>query len=62
MHVGLRVSDLQRSLRFYQAAAYTVVGTAEGTAHGILCMLRLPDDPFVTIELVDHPGAGPPCL
>jgi catechol 2,3-dioxygenase-like lactoylglutathione lyase family enzyme len=27
LHVGLRVSDLRRSLAFYQAAGYTVTGT-----------------------------------
>lgn len=58
LHVGLRVSDLQRSLVFYQAVGYTVVGTVEGTAHGTLSMLQLPDDPFVTIELVHDPAQG----
>ena len=56
--VGLRVSDLQRSLVFYQAVGYTVIGTVEGTAHGTLIMLQLPDDPFVTIELVHDPARG----
>ncbi len=62
LHVGLRVSDLQRSLVFYQAVGYTVLGTVEGTEHGTLSMLQLPDDPFVTIELVHDPAqdnAGP---
>ena len=62
LHVGLRVSDLQRSLVFYQAVGYTVLGTVEGTVHGTLAMLQLPDDPFVTIELVHDPArdnAGP---
>ena len=58
LHVGLRVSDLPRSLAFYQAVGYTVVGTVEGTAHGTLSMLQLPDDPFVTIELVHDPARG----
>lgn len=56
LHIGLRVSDLQRSLVFYQAVGYTVIGTVEGTAHGTLSMLQLPDDPFVTIELVHDPA------
>jgi lactoylglutathione lyase len=62
LHVGLRVSDLPRSLVFYQAVGYTIVGTVSGTAHGTLCMLQLPGDPFVTIELVHDPAqasAGP---
>jgi len=56
LHVGLRVSDLERSLAFYTAAGYTVVGTVEGTAFGSLTMLRLPGDGFVTIELVYDPA------
>jgi lactoylglutathione lyase len=58
LHVGLRVSDLQRSLAFYQAVGYTVVGTVEGTAHGTLSMLQLPGDPFVAVELVHDPAQG----
>jgi lactoylglutathione lyase len=56
LHVGLRVSDLERSLAFYTAVGYTVVGTVEGTSFGSLTMLRLPVDDFVTIELVHDPA------
>jgi lactoylglutathione lyase len=62
LHFGLRVSDLQRSLAFYTAVGYTVVGTVEGTAYGSLTMIQLPGDDFVTIELVHDPAkteAGP---
>ena len=52
LHVGLRVSDLERSRAFYTAVGYAVVGTVERTAFGSLTMLRLPADNFVTIELV----------
>ena len=38
LHVGLRVSDLERSLAFYTAVGYAVIGTAFGT----LTMLQLP--------------------
>ena len=58
LHVGLRVSDLERSLAFYTAVGYAVVGTVEGTAFGSLAMLQLPDDSFVTIELVYDPARG----
>jgi lactoylglutathione lyase len=58
LHVGLRVTDLERSLAFYTAVGYTVVGTVEGTAFGSLTMLRLPGDGFVTIELVHDPARG----
>lgn len=62
LHVGLRVSDLHRSLAFYTAVGYTVVGTVEGTGFGSLTMLRLPGDSFVTIELVHDPAGGVACL
>jgi len=58
LHVGLRVSDLKRSLAFYAAVGYTVVGTVEETPLGSLTMLRLPGDGFVTIELVHDPAKG----
>jgi lactoylglutathione lyase len=58
LHVGLQVSDLERSLAFYTAVGYTVVGTIERTAFGSLTMLRLPGDDFVTIELVHEPARG----
>src|SRR5258708_14072577 len=58
LHVGLRVSDLERSLAFYRAVGYTVIGIVEGTPFGTLTMLQLPRDPFVTIELVHDPAKG----
>jgi lactoylglutathione lyase len=58
LHVGLRVSDLQRSLAFYAAVGYMAVETVGGTAAGSLTMLRLPGDGFVTIELVHDPARG----
>ena len=58
LHVGLRVGDLTRSLAFYTAVGYALVGTVEGTAFGSLTMLRLPGDDFVTIELVHDPARG----
>ena len=58
LHVGLRVSHLERSLAFYTAVGYEVIGTVEGTAYGTLTMLQLPGDDFVAIELVYDPGSG----
>jgi len=55
LHLGLRVSDLERSITFYAAVGYAVVGTVEATAFGSLTMLQLPGDDFVTIELVHDP-------
>lgn len=59
LHVGLRVEDLERSLAFYTALGYEVLGTVPETEFGSLTMLKLPDDPFVAIELVHRPGEGP---
>jgi lactoylglutathione lyase len=58
LHFGLRVSDPDRSLAFYTAVGYTVVGTVAGTAFGNLSMIQLPGDDFVTIELVHDPARG----
>jgi lactoylglutathione lyase len=52
LHFGLRVADLDRSLAFYTAVGYDVVGTVPDTPFGDLTMLKLPGDEFVTIELV----------
>jgi lactoylglutathione lyase len=59
LHVGLRVEDLERSLRFYTRLGYEVVGTVPETEFGSLTMLKLSDDDFVSVELVHDPHAGP---
>jgi lactoylglutathione lyase len=56
LHFGLRVADVDRSLAFYSALGYEVVGSVPETPMGRLMMLKLQDDDFVTIELVDNPG------
>jgi lactoylglutathione lyase len=58
LHFGLRVADLERSLAFYTAVGYEVVGSVPETPFGHLTMLKLPDDDFVTIELVHDPSNG----
>jgi lactoylglutathione lyase len=55
LHFGLRVADLERSLAFYAGVGYEVVGSVPDTPLGKLTMLKLPDDEFVTIELVHDP-------
>jgi lactoylglutathione lyase len=55
LHFGLRVGDLHQSLAFYTALGYEIVGRVPETPLGELTMLKLPDDEFVTIELVHHP-------
>ena len=56
LHFGLRVTDLDRSLAFYTAVGYEIVGSVPETSLGHLTMLRLPGDEFVTIELVHSPA------
>ena len=51
VHFGLRVDDLERSLAFYRAVGYEVVGEVPETGLGHLTMLKLPGD-----ELVSRPG------
>jgi lactoylglutathione lyase len=58
LHLGLRVADLERSLAFYAALGYEVVGSVPATSLGDLTMIKLPDDPFVTIELVSRSSAS----
>jgi lactoylglutathione lyase len=55
LHFGLRVNDLERSLAFYTAVGYEVVGSVPETGFGSLTMLKLPGDEFVSIELVHDP-------
>jgi lactoylglutathione lyase len=55
LHFGLRVVDLERSLAFYRAVGYEVIGDVPETGIGHLIMLKLPRDEFVTLELVHHP-------
>ncbi len=55
LHIGLRVTDFDRSLAFYTAVGYEIVGSVPETPIGQLTMLKLPDDEFVTLELV-HDG------
>jgi lactoylglutathione lyase len=58
LHFGLRVADLERSLAFYTAVGYQVVGSVPQTGLGRLTMLKLPGDQFVTVELVHDPPNG----
>jgi lactoylglutathione lyase len=58
LHFGLRVADQERSLAFYAALGYEVVGSVAGTSMGDLTMIKLPGDAFVTIELVSGSSAN----
>ncbi|SDU41550.1 VOC family protein [Jiangella alkaliphila] len=56
LHLGLRVTDLDRSLAFYTALGYAVAGRVAETPFGSLTMLQLPGDPFISLELVHDPA------
>ncbi|SEH03827.1 lactoylglutathione lyase [Nonomuraea solani] len=56
LHLGLRVTDLERSLAFYTALGYAELGRVPETGFGSLTMLKLPGDPFVSLELVHDPA------
>ena len=58
LHFGVRVTDLDRSLAFYTAIGYEIVGSVSETPLGHLTMLKLPGDEFVSIELVHDPTQG----
>jgi lactoylglutathione lyase len=59
LHFGMRVTDLDRSLAFYTAVGYEIVGSVPETPLGQLTMLKLRGDEFVTIELVHDPDSDP---
>jgi catechol 2,3-dioxygenase-like lactoylglutathione lyase family enzyme/predicted ester cyclase len=58
LHVGLRVTDLERSIAFYSTLGYEVLGEVPATELGRLTMLKLPEDEFVSLELVHDPQAA----
>ena len=58
LHLGIRVADIQRSIAFYSALGYEVLGELPATELGGLTMLQLPEDEFVSLELVHDPAHG----
>lgn len=58
LFVAYRVTDLDRSLGFYSALGYVEVGRVPGADGGCLVLLRFPDEPAATLELVHRPGDG----
>jgi catechol 2,3-dioxygenase-like lactoylglutathione lyase family enzyme/predicted ester cyclase len=59
LHIGLRVGDRERSVGFYRALGYEVVGEVPESPIGHLTMLKLPHDEYVSLELVHDPRVGP---
>jgi lactoylglutathione lyase len=58
LQFGLRVGDRERSVAFYETLGYEVVGAVPDSPIGHLTMLKLPDDEFVTLELVAGGSGG----
>ena len=57
--MGLRVAGPDRSIAFYTSLGYEVLGQVPATELGMLTMLKLPGDEFVTLELVHDPDTRP---
>jgi lactoylglutathione lyase len=58
VNVAYRVTDLARSLKFYGTLGYTEVGTVSFDDGSRLVMLKFPDEPVGTLELVHRPADG----
>jgi lactoylglutathione lyase len=59
LQFGLRVGDRETSTWFYRTLGYEIVGEVPDSPIGHLTMLKLPDDEFVALELVDAPAGDP---
>jgi len=58
LFVAYRVTDLDHSLDFYTTLGYMEVGTVALDDGGRLALLKFPDEPVATLELVHRPGDG----
>jgi lactoylglutathione lyase len=58
LHPAYRVTDLDASVRFYTAVGYQVLGRVELDEGATLTLLKFPDEPVATVELVHRPTAG----
>ncbi|GAA2127050.1 lactoylglutathione lyase [Actinomadura napierensis] len=59
LFVSYRVTDLDRSLGFYTALGYAELGRVEIGDGARLVILKFPDEPAASLELVRRPGDGP---
>ena len=57
--VAYRVVDLDRSLAFYTALGYVELGRVDDGDGGRLVILKFPDEPMASLELVHRLGGGP---
>jgi lactoylglutathione lyase len=59
LFVSYRVTDLDRSLGFYTALGYVELGRVDVGDGARLVILKFPDEPAASLELVHRPGDGP---
>ena len=59
LFVSYRVTGPDRSLGFYTALGYVELGRVEGGEGARLVILKFPDEPAASLELVHRPGDGP---
>lgn len=59
LFVSYRVTDLDRSLGFYTALGYAELGRVEAGDGARLVILKFPDEPAASLELVHRPGDRP---
>ena len=58
LFVAYRVTDLENSLDFYTSLGYVEVGSGPIGDGVCIALLRFPDEPVATLELVHRPGGG----
>ncbi|MEU6106446.1 VOC family protein [Streptomyces flaveolus] len=58
LFVSYRVTDLERSLRFYTALGYGVLGRVEAGDGSRLAILKFPEKTAASLELVHRPADG----
>jgi lactoylglutathione lyase len=58
LFVAYRVTNLDHSLDFYTTLGYVEVGSVAGGDGGRFALLKFPDEPVATLELVHYPGGG----
>jgi lactoylglutathione lyase len=59
LFVSYRVTDLDRSLDFYTAVGYAELGRVDTGDGSCLVILKFPEEPAASLELVHRPGDGP---
>jgi lactoylglutathione lyase len=56
--VGWRVTDVDRSLAFYRALGYDVLGRVHLDEDATLVVMKFPDEPVASLEIVHSPADG----